>query len=250
MNSVFHFGIYVLSGVCFWKWTVVCFGLYLWLGRGGAVSLKAMLRYKLAAVLAIASIYYADNKIWYNPQIGVSWFDTRLTQSYLIYAVGESGKKYLVDPNYFAPHAIHLVQGHLCYLGKVRSVTAIYGTTGSFATMKRLQEADSPDVAWKMLKRGRLCTGGRYARWKKWTTSLITRTFSNINRHGQRHEWLEWVGRPAHLQVHTQPPADGELFDEQERVQTVELWHEPVFWQGGQLHRQPATLAAEIPIPQ
>lgn len=241
---VLQLGIFVMTGICFWKWMAVNAIFVVWTGRGGAAIVEKMCRYKLVAVLGIASIYYADQKVWYWPQKGVAWYDTPLIDQYDIYAVGVSGRKYLVDPNYFAPSDMHFVQGRLCYATeKERGITSIYGVTGSYSIMKQLNELTDPQQALALHRKGRVCANPKQ---KPMFDDFMRRFFSNINRYGRPYDWLSNLGRPHHLQV----SAQGDLFDEQERVVKVELWRRTVYERDGKYHELENKLGATVDIPQ
>ncbi|MEZ4442720.1 MAG: hypothetical protein R3B72_26735 [Polyangiaceae bacterium] len=245
-----HFGIFILSGVCFWKWMLVDLAVIFWTGKSGKWVLADMHRYKLPALLAVASVFFSAQRIWYLPQIGVSWYDTRMVQNYEFVALGESGQRYLVDPNYFAPSDMHFVQGRMCYVAPSKQTTAIYGVVGSQSIAKALDEADSPEVAEKLLRRGRYCRGGKHDARRKEYVEFITRFFRNINRHhGKRHAWLRYIGRPTHLHVHQEPHEGELLFDGQEKVVALELWQEPIVWLGDRFHHFPRIRVHSLPIP-
>src|SRR5690606_35735148 len=137
---VLNFGIFVMSGICFWKWMVVSLGAFIWLGRSGRPLIDRMHSLKLPLLLGIVSIYYGNERIWYYPQTRVVWYDTRLMENYQIYAVGESGERYLVPPTYFEPMDMHFTQGRLCYAtDNERSASGIYGSSGNYRMMKQLE---------------------------------------------------------------------------------------------------------------
>ena len=41
-------------------------------------------------ILASLAIFWANNRVWFYPQTHVIWWDTRFTENYEIYAVGDT----------------------------------------------------------------------------------------------------------------------------------------------------------------
>lgn len=238
-----NFGIFCLTGICFWKWMTANIALFVFLGRGGAPIVEAMCRHKLALVLAAASIHFSLERTTFFPQTGVAWYDSRLVENYTIHAVGPSGHSYLVHPSSIAPMEMHWVQGRLCYATKERSVTGIYGVTGSHAAMLELEKLKRPEDALALVHKGRPCDNPER---RKGFDDFMARYFGNLNRFGRPHRWLRWIGRPTHLWV--QPR--GDLYDLQEPVVRIELWREVTVLHGDVIHRLEKKKVHEVTIPQ
>jgi hypothetical protein len=224
-----HFGIYVLSGVFFWKWMVANVAFYLWLRLGGAPVLETLSRYKLVVLFGALTVFYSRERIWYWPQTRVVWYDSRLVEDFDIYAVGVSGERYLVNPSWLTPMEMHWVQGRLCYATTERSLTGIYGTTGSLNLIKQLESIERPEDVLKLYGRARSCNDPKR---RKVFDDFMRRYFSNLNRRGRPHRWISWIGRPTHLWVQPQ----GRLYDLQEPVKEIELWRTLIVHHGGALH--------------
>lgn len=242
-----NFGIFTLTGVFFWKWMLANIALAWWIHRGGAPVAKQMCRYWLVAAFGVLTVYYSANRIWYFPQRGVVWYDSPFVDDFEIHAVGASGNRYMIDPNFFAPSDMHWAQGALCYFTKERIISGIYGTTGSRSMIMRLQQATSPADAEKLLRRGGQCTRGRNVTFKKRGDLFLKTFFRNLNRHGKRpHRWITWLGRPTHL--HLQP--QGTMYDFQEPVEKIEIWREKIFHYDNKIHRWPRKLVYTLDIPK
>ena len=253
---VLNFGIFALTGICFWKWMTVSLGAFLWMGRSGKPIVARMHEYKLPLLLAVASIFYGDRRIWYYPQTHVVWYDTRLTENYELYAVGESGKRYLVQPTFFEPSDMHWTQGRLCYdTDDGRSLTGIYATTGSEGLMKQLELAKTPQAGLEMQARAGSCKGQKQDAQKQKADEYIATFFKNLNRRDRRSRLLGLVGRPRHLWVSpkgelTENGKPLEVFDAQEKVRSVELWLTVAYHHGDALHRTEPRLTHTIEIPK
>ncbi len=239
---VLNFGIFCMTGICFWKWMTVTLGSFLWMGRSGEPIVDRLHRHKLPLLFAIATIYQSGDRVWHYPQTHVVWYDTRFVENYEIYAIGESGHRYLVSPTFFKPMDMHWTQGRLCYAtDNERSITGIYGTSGSYQQMKALERFTSPEQAFALQARGRIC---RDAKQQARFDDFMKTYFGNFNRMGRRYKWTDWIGRPTHLWVFPK----GDLYDGQEKVKSVELWMTPVYHQGGKLHRGESRLTHTVRI--
>lgn len=243
-----NFGIFSMTGICFWKWFTVSVGFFVWIGWRGYPLIERMLEYKLPLILAVAAIFWANNRVWYYPQTHVIWWDTRFTENYEIYAIGASGQRYLVPPTEIKPMDMHFTQGRLCYAtDKERTLTGIYATSGSYATMKRL-EAASAEEAFKMFERSGSCKKeqGKFDEFMK-------RYFGNLNRGGRKLRWMDWIDRPKHLWVFPKGELNGGdnvVYDGQEKVAKIELWLTLVQHQDGKLHRSEPRLTHTVEIPR
>lgn len=237
-------GILALTGICFWKWMWANAALFVFASRpGGREIVNAMCRHRLATALAVGSIFYANHRIWYNPKTHVSWWDTRLTENYEIYAIGDSGKRYHVHPKWLEPNEMHWIMGSLCYATNERSVSGIYAT-GSRRVARVLEEAKVPEDALKLVRRGRSCRNPE--RQKLEFDDYMKRYFSFTNRHGKPHRWLTWIGRPNHLVTMRQ----GEFYDLEEPVKQVDLHRELVFHFQGKLHRMDERRVHSVQVPR
>jgi hypothetical protein len=192
-------------------------------------------------LFGILIVFFSRGRTYYFPQTGVAWYDSRMVENYTIHAIGESGEEYLVSPSFLTPMEMHFVQGRLCYATDERSVTGIYGVTGSHGVLTRLEELEKPEDALNLLQRGRRCLDPQKS---KRLEDFLLRYFANLNEHGRPHRWLSWIGRPTHLWVQPQ----GELYDMQEPVEHIELWREVLVHHGDRLHSLESKRVKEIEI--
>jgi hypothetical protein len=237
----FNFGIFALTGICFWKWILTNITFLIFTTRGGAPIYDRMCRYKLVILFGMLVVFFSGERTYYFPQTRVVWYDSRMVENYTIHAIGESGKEYLVSPAFLTPMEMHFVQGRLCYATGERSVTGIYGVTGSHGVLTQLEALAKPEDALRLLQRGRRCLDPKQ---RQRLEDFFVRYFSNLNEHGRPHRWLSWIGRPTHLWIQPQ----GELYDMQEPVARIELWREVVVHHEDRLHSMDKKRVAEFEI--
>jgi hypothetical protein len=218
----------------------------LWLylrSKGGAPVLTQMCKHKLVILFGIATVFFSRDRVYFFPQTGVSWYDTRFMEDYELWAVGPSGARYMVHPSSITPNEMHWVQGRLCYAAKEKSITGIYGTAGSHGILMALENLKEPKDALKLLARGRSCANPER---QKVFDEFMARYFHNMNERGRPYRWLSWIGRFTHIRLTLYGE---ELYDLQEPVERIELWRELVVHYDGELHRLERKLVHTVPIP-
>jgi hypothetical protein len=239
-----HLGIFATSGIFFWKWAVTNLALFFWLRRnGGAEVLRAMCRNALNLAFGIAVVYCSLDRIWFSPQIGVSWYDTRFMENYELFVVDTKGSKYMLHPEAFAPGEVHWEQGSFCYatIGE-RSLTSIYGTVYSYDLYKQIERIKTPQEALVLFRHAPLCDNPQ---WRKTFDDFVQRFFGNLNRRGGfQLRWLRWIGRPTHIWVQPQ----GSFYKGEAPVVRLEVWRTLVLHHEGALHRLERRLVRSVDI--
>lgn len=244
LGIVFQFGIFALTGICFWKWMLANLAFLLFVSRGGAPVYKEMTRHWLVIAFGILIVFFSRERTYFYPQTGVAWYDTRMLEDYTLQAIGESGESYLVASRFLMPMDLHFSQGSLCYATNERSATQVYGVTGSHRTMMALENMKEAEDALRIANRGRRCKDDRgRARFD----DFFQKYFRSVNRHGGRPVgWLAWLGRPRHLWLFPK----GNLYDFQEPVKQIELWREVVVKFQGKAHRFDKRRVHVVDIPE
>jgi hypothetical protein len=240
---VLHAGIFILAGAFFWKWILADIAFLMFLRRGGEPILRRICRQKAVIVFAILMVTLSGHRIYFYPQTGVRWYDSGFVENWMLYAVGPSGARYLVDPSTMGPMEMHWTHGNTCYATEETSITSEYGVTGSYGVMKAIEGLKAPEDALKVLARGRPCKNPGM---QNVFNEFMRRYFGTMNRQGKPYGWLSWIERPAHLWVQPQ----GDLYELEEPVERIELWREIVVHHGGALHRVETKKTHEVAIPR
>jgi hypothetical protein len=245
LAATLHTGIFLLSGIFFWKWIVADVAIWWFLRHGGAQVHARFAKRLVLFAFGVLLLVYSVHRIYFYPQTRVFWYDTRMNELYHVFAVGESGQRYLVDPQYFSPMDAQMAMDNHCFLSDERRLTAVYGTTGSFGTFKALEAMKSPDDLAKIRQsRGGNCKKPEQA---KNFDAFVSRFFRNLNRKKKRPwRFLSLVGRPHHLWTQRQ---DGPFFDKNERVVRVEVERQYVVHLQDGFHRLPSELIHSVDVP-
>lgn len=245
MCFLFNFGVYLLSGICFWKWMGASLLFFAFARGGGAEVMKAVCRHWLVVGFGILVVFTGKERLHFNPQVGVAWYDARLMENYEIIAIGRyTRQSYVVSPNDLNPGETHFVQGRLCYATNERSATGIYGSTGSYRLMMDLEQLDKPEDAMRFIQQGAPCNTPKLRPLRDRFDDYMVRFFTNLNRWGRPDAWYHWAGPPRHLWEF----ARGRRYERQEPVTRIELWREVVIRHGDRLHRLERKLVHSVAI--
>ena len=183
-----HFGIFTLTGICFWKWMIANLAFFLYLGWGGKKPLEEMFKTPLiVAVMGILLVWFSRERTYFFPQTGVAWYDSRMVENYLLYGIGKSGKRYFIDTSTLAPSDMQWTQGRLCYATKERSVTGIYGVGRNYDAIMALDATNDPQLAMRLLAKGRKCENPKQ---QAVFDDYFKKYFQTLNEKGRQHRWL------------------------------------------------------------
>ncbi len=121
--SAMHAGIFLLTGICFWKWVVfngALVGVLVAMPAGavgGAFGPAAL-------VLGVAAC--ALSPLWLRP-IGLAWCDTRLTHLFEVEAVLPGGRVVEVPRNWWAPYDLAFAQSRFGFLCEAPTLVGACG---------------------------------------------------------------------------------------------------------------------------
>lgn len=238
-----HTGIFVFTGIFFWKWLIADVGLWYFLGRLAPVH-RQIFKHKAVLVFGVLLLYYSGHRTYLNPQNGVAWYDSKLTARFLIHAIDEDGERHLVDPATITPMDTRVVMEDFCYLAPdQRRITSIYGTTGNLRAVKALEDVKTEAELHAVMNKygGRCKNPGLKARLE----TLLATYFRNTNAAGGRkHRWLSAVGRPDHLWVWQREPT----YDFSKKIVRLEIWRVWYFYDGQRIHRWNPIKVTEVEV--
>ena len=123
--AVFHVGVFLLSGICFWMWTALDVGLIFFL-------LNRDVRDKFALFTpargAVAAVLIAGGSWWFD-SINLAWYDARASYTYVFEAIDESGDRRRLSPQFFAPYETPFTMGAFSYLVDEPVLPIVWGAT-------------------------------------------------------------------------------------------------------------------------
>jgi hypothetical protein len=216
-----HVGIFISSGIFFWKWIVVDLAFLALFWRNWNLPVLNGLfnpRYALASIVLIAL-----SPIYFQPS-WLAWFDTRLNTVYDLEVVDAKGDTYRVDRGFMAPYDVIFSQNRLYYLSNDDLITITYGAVMDFELARAIENADGGEVIEEL----RLDYGqNRYDEPAAQSFDRFVQTyFRNLNLGMDRRALLLLPFAPHHINSFPPSPLDSiELPIQTVRVRFVEAYY-------------------------
>ena len=149
---LFHAGVFLLAGICFWQWVIVDLCLLILIWKSPAIRNEGLFRLPRFAV-ASALIFTAP--LWLRGS-NLSWYDSPANYVFRFEAVGESGKRYPVHPAFFAPYEYTFTESGFGGVSPSKMLSIYWGAT-SRDIAEPLIETGTPEGFFAMeQKRGRV----------------------------------------------------------------------------------------------
>lgn len=218
----FHLSVFALSGIFFWKWIVLEVAvLALLLARREAPALDLFDRRHL--LLSVPLVL--GGTIWFHP-VDLSWYNAAVSYVYRFEGVGESGRRYSLPPDFFAPYDYQFTVGAFAYLSPDRQLQVVWGATADADVAGAMAEARSPrDVEALERERGRtFLDETRAAR----MDAFLERFVANWDERRSKRTVLSPLAPPHHLWTFPDPDA----FHGQERLARVVVRRVTSFFDG------------------
>ncbi|HEY1066390.1 MAG TPA: hypothetical protein VGE52_09785, partial [Pirellulales bacterium] len=138
--SSMHLGIFIFSGIYFWKWIAMDLLLAGVLAALPAEKVKELFRPQLAAfgLAAIAVLLGL-----YKRPPTLAWLDSPLARRWHIEAVGESGARYQIPPSALAPYDLTIAQARLDFLSDRTYFVGCFGCIKDVKLCRAVSAAQS-----------------------------------------------------------------------------------------------------------
>jgi len=189
-----HMGIFLSSGIFFWKWLVtdLVFAWMLW-GMKKSEAKKHFGLRNIALWMSIPLMIYG--KQLFKPTT-LWWYDTEMSTSYELEAVTVSGKVYPLSRSFFSPYDMVFAQNRFVYLCKDKIIHMTYGTTQSWRLAKAIDAARTKaDILALQRRYGKR----RYSRRRaKRFNAFMRRFFRSVNKRGKK-GFIGPIGAPHHI---------------------------------------------------
>jgi len=123
--AVFHLGVFLISGICFWMWIALDVGLLLFLSRR---ELAGKFAFFNPARCVVASVLIAFGSWWFD-SVNLAWYDARSSYTYVFEAVDANGENHRLGPQFFAPFETPFTMGSFSYLVDEPVLPIVWGAT-------------------------------------------------------------------------------------------------------------------------
>ena len=88
--ELLHIGIFLMSGICFWKWILLNIGLIILMKKLDENCLRTVFSRKY---FILSLIVILCSPLYFKP-VWLAWFDTKFNNYYRVEVIGESGSAY------------------------------------------------------------------------------------------------------------------------------------------------------------
>ena len=136
----FHLGVFALSGLLFWDWTLANLAIAASIFfLPASVAGHAFGWHSLIACFIFLALFPLRHKLWKPMPLG--WWDTPFTQRMHWIAIGESGKRYGVYNNFMCPNERLYGKLHGCFLAPMKGITYHLGEVWKYDLRDAIRSA-------------------------------------------------------------------------------------------------------------
>ena len=235
-----HAGIYLSSGILFWKWMLLNVLVIVLVERLGAPIRAQLFRWRnqLGMAAAVLAFPLTVGAPW------LAWFDTPLSEVFHLRAIGVSGQSYAVPRLFMAPYELIFAQNRFFYLLEEPHLVGTFGATSDRTLHARLLHArTAADVDALVPEYGRTDFDVKLA---AGFDAFLAKYFGTLNRRGVKHAWYSKFQAPYHIWSR---PRERPLYDMQEPVRSIEVVYERALYTGDAVVPLGTRVIRTIPIP-
>ncbi len=123
-----HLGIFLSSGILFWKWIVLCLSVVLAVVRVDSASVSRLFNTRFS--LCLLGFLIVGTR-WYTPSPVLAWLDTPMSVTYHFKVVADSGRVYQIPPRNFEPFDLQFSQARFGFFANEPLLVGCLGMTQS-----------------------------------------------------------------------------------------------------------------------
>ena len=219
----FHTGVFLASGIFFWKWMLVEVGLLVYLQRGDRISRLGFFTPGHAALsMAVIGLCF----LWVRP-VSLTWYDSPLTYALVVEGEGESGEIYQIPQRSFRPYSDMFAMGSFPYASPHPHLTGSMGAVTRRALADSLVLMTDPE---DVLALERASSPTRYDPAQADTLAELVARFAEMATR-EPPPPLGWL-RPIRAPRHLWSMARGRAWAGQEPLARLRIMEETWFYDG------------------
>lgn len=209
---LFHVGVFLFSGICFWMWVTLEIGfLWLFLRKGGFLSLPVFTR----SHLLLSTVLIVSGSYWCKPA-KLFWYDLPFSYSYRVEATAVDGEIYQLPPTFFSPYDYQFIMSGLAYLGS-HPVVLLSDVREYPGVARQLMAISSAD---EFFVKEKLHGGIKYYSEGATSFDLFVKEFvTNWNRRLSKDTWLSHLQAPGLLWNHR----EGKTFEPPRKIARIKI---------------------------
>lgn len=216
-----HIGIFIFSGIFFWKWILLDVAL---------IVFVILVQFDFSWLFMWPYLVISLFIITFSPPlfrtVPLGWYDTPLTEIYELEAVGISGTIYRVPRYFMSPYDIIFAQNRFFYLNDDKVLVGVYGSTHNPEIKKGIEETNKPIELNTLAE----VTGKNYYdRGKAERFDYFIRNyFGNLNKRKKKWILINKLSAPHHIWNSVQ----GNIYQQQELVKEIRVRFQRVYFDG------------------
>jgi hypothetical protein len=232
-----HVGIFLSSGICFWKWVLFNIGVLVLVQKAPDRDLLFTRGFLTISILAILSTPFNARPTW------LAWYDTPADEFTEFEVIGASGTEYHVERGFFEPHDLVFSQNRFYFMNREPTLLGTFGATVDAGLDRDLTAARSPDAADSLIRARAV---ERYDEAKSLEFQrYLTLFFATLNERGTKELWMSRLRAPHHIWSQRREP----VYAAQEPVVELKVVFHRVFYDGKKVHELERRVLERIPIP-
>lgn len=234
---VFHAGVFLVSGICFWKWMLLNAALLFLFCRKDFAPIPIFTRgHFLLSIILIGTA-----GLWTAP-VNLSWLDSRVAYTYRFEAVSPDGRTWTLSPRFFAPYDYQFTLGDFGYLAGQPQLGIVWGAIMDPSLARALERVTAPEQVRALeTKRGRVALDPSRA---AVFDHFIRRFAGNWNQRGSKGGWWRLVRAPRQLWTFARPPE----IHEGQRIHQVLVYQVTSLFVGSRYREFRTTRVREIDV--
>ncbi|QDV71427.1 hypothetical protein Poly24_51630 [Rosistilla carotiformis] len=219
-----HFGIYLSSGILFWKWIVLDFSIAVTFGTLSKTTADRLFNRNSAIgfgiSLCVGFVLYVSAPV-------LAWYDAPLAFHYHLQVTGASGQTYQIPPSSLAPFDLQFAQGRLAFLEKQPLLVDCLGSCTSRPTLYACRDIDS---AVRLAKARDKFGVKRFDKMQATNVEQLLRRYVNNWNHGVPRNVFDWIpDPPQHISTFPQSGFSQAVWNCQEAPKQITILRTTAF---------------------
>jgi hypothetical protein len=232
-----HGGIFLSSGICFWKWVLFNLGVWWMVSRSRE---SGLLFSRGFLVVSIATILTAP---WHAKPHWLAWFDTPADEFTEFEVTTVSGANYAVERGFFEPHDLPFAQNRFYFLNDQPTALGTFGATTDADFDRALQAATRPAEADSIIQSHALVRFDESL--KAEFENYLRLFFATLNERGSKELWISRLRAPHHIWNQRPEP----VYRVQEPVAEVRAVYHRVWFDGTEVHELERRVLTAVQVP-
>jgi len=237
--AAMHFGIFLASGIFFWKWILTNFALLALCFKGLPAQCQDLFSRKDTAWGCLAIVLLTP---WCSRPMQLGWYDCSFNSHYDIEVQCEGGAIYPLERSFMSPYDLNFAQNKLGYLNPDPVVVGTLGATADPLILSELNNARSLDDVIQLEQRlGKVHHSPKMA---SQFDRFLQNYFRNLNKMSTKPISPFGLSAPHHIWF----PVQENGYCMQQSVEKVLVYHIRTLYQNNKIEQLSRELIHEVEI--